>query len=226
MKVLIVEDEKRLAEAIQQILAEQKYSADLAFDGVDGYQYAMEGVYDAVILDVMLPGMDGFTVVKELRDRLNCVPVLMLTAREELSDKVEGLDCGADDYMTKPFEPEELLARLRALTRRQRKVMTEELSYEDLKLNISARMLSAGEKSIHLGFKEYEVMYMLMRNTQGVTSKEQIIGRVWGRGSDAESNNVEAYISFLRKKLNYLNSRVTVGTVRKVGYRLEVKVHD
>ncbi len=221
MRVLIVEDERRLADALCQIMQSQKYGVDAVYDGQDGFDYAMSGQYDVVVLDVMLPGKNGFEVVRALRAQNNAVPVLLLTAREEISDKVTGLDCGADDYMTKPFSPEELLARVRALSRRQGEVQLEELRFEDLCLSLSTRSLSCREKSVTLGFKEFEVLRILLSNPKMIVPKEDLLTKVWGVDSDAEDNNVEAYISFLRKKLTYLGSCAGIGTVRKVGYRLE-----
>jgi len=222
MKILVVEDEVRLADALSQIMKEQKYQVDVANDGIDGLDYAMIGDYDVIILDVMLPGKDGFQIVKELRAAKKQTPVLMLTARDDVHDKITGLDKGADDYMTKPFVPEELLARVRALSRRQGEVVVEELSFDDLTLNVSTNDLYCGEKSIHLGYKEFEILKILMSNQKAIVSKDTLISKVWGDDSEAEDNNVEAYISFLRKKFSYLGSRVNVSTIRKVGYRLEV----
>lgn len=221
MQILIVEDEIRLADTLGQIMIEQKYSVDVVYDGACGLDYAINGSYDVIVLDVMLPKMNGFDVVKALRAAKDKTPVLLLTARDETMDKVTGLDCGADDYMTKPFETDELLARIRALSRRQGDVVIEELTYADLTLNLSTYTLHKGGKSIHLGFKEYEVLKLLMSNPNIILSKETLITRIWGNDSNAEDNNVEAYISFLRKKFFYLDSRVTIGTIRKVGYRLE-----
>ncbi len=221
MRVLIVEDEFRLAEALGQIMAEQKYLADTVHDGINGLEYALSGQYDVIVLDVMLPGKNGFEVARELRKQGISTPVLMLTAREEIQDKVAGLDSGADDYMTKPFSPEELLARLRALSRRQGEVVLEELRFSDLVLNLSACTLHCGAKSVHLGFKEFEVLRLLMANAKAVLPKDELIARVWGLASSAEDNNVEAYISFLRKKIFYLGSGVNIATLRKVGYQLE-----
>ncbi len=221
MRVLIVEDEKRLAEALSQIMKEQHYVVDAVYDGEDGLAYALSVQYDVIVLDVMLPGRNGFDMVRALRANKVATPVLLLTARDELTDKVTGLDCGADDYMTKPFVPEELLARIRALARRQGDVVLEELKYHDLTLSISTRTLCCGQKSVRLGFKEFEVMHLLMANTGIILPKEDLILKVWGADSDAEDNNAEAYISFLRKKLCFLNARVQINTVRKVGYRLE-----
>lgn len=222
MRVLIVEDEKRLAQALGQIMEEQRYNVDMVYDGQDGLDYGLSGQYDVIVLDVMLPKMDGFSVVKKLRENNISVPVLMLTARDEISDKVTGLDCGADDYMTKPFDIGELLARVRALSRRQGEVIGEQLTAGDLTLELSTRCLRRGDKSVRLGFKEFDVLRQLMVHPRAVVPKEDIIARVWGLESDAEDNNVEVYISFLRKKLLFLESNVSIGTVRKVGYYLEV----
>ena len=221
MRILVVEDEVRLAEAISQILKEQKYQTEVANDGIDGLDYAMYGDYDVIILDVMLPGKDGFQIVKELRAAKKQTPIIMLTARDDVHDKVRGLDQGADDYMTKPFDPEELLARVRALSRRQGEVQLEELSFDDLTLGLSTNDLRCGSKSIRLAFKEFEIMRILLSNQKTIVSKETLIRKVWGDDSDAEDNNVEAYISFLRKKISFLGSKVSVVTIRKVGYRLE-----
>ena len=226
MRVLIVEDEQRLAEALCQILIEQKYSAEIVYNGEDGLEYAKNGLYDVIILDVMLPQKTGFEVVRELRQAKNATPVLMLTARDEIGDKVTGLDCGADDYMTKPFSPEELMARVRALTRRQGDVQLEALSFCDLVLSLATYTLSRGVKSVHLGYKEFEVLRILMSNSNQIVPKEELILKVWGAQSEAEDNNVEAYISFLRKKFFFLGSKVTIGTMRKVGYRLEGEPND
>ncbi len=221
MRVLVVEDEVRLADALCQILNEQKYGAEAVYDGADGLDYALSGQYDVIVLDVMLPKKNGFEVVRALRDNKVATPVLLLTARDEISDKVTGLDCGADDYMTKPFSPEELLARIRALSRRQGDVVLKEMEFGDLVLNLSTYDLSCGAKSVRLGFKEFEVLRILMANPKNIVPKEDLITKVWGPDSDAEDNNVEAYISFLRKKFFYLGSMAGIGTVRKVGYRLE-----
>lgn len=223
MNILVVEDEIRLSETIAQLLVEQRYSADIVHNGDDGLEYALSGQYDVVILDVMLPGLDGCEVARRLRQAKNATPVLMLTARSEVSDKVKGLDCGADDYMTKPFAPEELLARVRALSRRQGEVALEELSFHDLVLELSTHDLRRGEKSVRLSLKEFEVLKILLSNPKSVVTKETLISKVWGMESDAEDNNVEAYISFLRKKLAYLGAGVSINTLRKVGYRLEAE---
>ena len=222
MRILIVEDEVRLAETLRQLLVEQRYQADAVYDGADGVDYGLTGQYDLIILDVMLPKVDGFQVAQRLRAAHVSTPILMLTARDEVSDKIAGLDCGADDYMTKPFDTGELMARVRALTRRQGEVLGDQLTLGDLTLDCPARLLSAGERSVRLGFKEFEVLRLLMVNSGAVVTKDTLISKIWGLDSDAEDNNVEVYISFLRKKLTYLNSQVSISTARKVGYFLDV----
>ena len=224
MRILVVEDETRLADALEQILLENNYMVDVAHDGQDGLDYALSGIYDAMILDVMLPKKNGFEIAAEMRRQKNQTPILMLTAKDAIPDKVTGLDSGADDYMTKPFAPEELLARLRAMTRRQGEVVLDEMSFEDLTLNLSTCDLKCGVKSVHLNFKEFEILRLLMANSPQVTTKETLIVKVWGYESGAEDNNVEAYISFLRKKLYFLGSRVGVTVLRKIGYHLEVNM--
>lgn len=226
MRILIVEDEVRLADALGQIMKEVKYITDVVYDGNDGLGYALCGEYDVIVLDVMLPGKNGFEIVRELRKQKNATPVIMLTARDDVRDKITGLDKGADDYMTKPFVPEELLARIRALSRRQGEVVLEELVFSDLTLVLCTNDLWCNGRNIHLGFKEFEILKILMSNPQIIISKEVLITRVWGMDSDVEDNNVEAYISFLRKKFYFLGSGVLIGTIRKVGYRLEAAEHD
>lgn len=222
MHILIVEDEVHLAEALGQIMTEQRYLVDVVYDGADGLDYALTGQYDAILLDVMLPKLDGFEVAKRLRAAHISTPILMLTARDETGDKISGLDCGADDYMTKPFDTGELLARVRALTRRQGEVIGNTVTAGDLTLRLDARCLMCGDNMVRLGFKEFEVMRLLMTNCPAVIPKEDIISKIWGLESEAEDNNVEVYISFLRKKLSFLHSGVSIGTVRKLGYFLEV----
>lgn len=219
MKILVVEDEPRLAEALGQLLRDGGYEADTAADGPGGLALARSGGYDMAVLDVMLPGLDGFGVCRALRAEGSPLPILMLTARSGVADKVEGLDCGADDYMTKPFAPEELLARIRALARRQGETPAPEaLSFADLRLELATHTLSRGEKSVQLSPKEFDLLRLLMQKPGSVCPKGAILDRLWG---GAEDNNVEAYISFLRKKFFYLGSRAGIATLRKVGYRLE-----
>lgn len=223
MRVLIVEDEIRLADALAQILKENKIMVDVVYDGKDGYEYALTNIYDVIILDLMLPLMNGFEVSKKLRDEKIQTPILILTAKYSTTDKVTGLDYGADDYMTKPFESDELLARLRALTRRHGEIQLNEATFGDLSLNLSTGDLHCKGKSTHLNFKESEILKILMANTGGAITKDDLIVKVWGYDSDATDNNVEAYISFIRKKLNFLGSNVIITALRKMGYRLEEK---
>ena len=223
MRVLIIEDEVRLASTLQDLLDMNGYTADVCHDGESGLDNALSGIYDVVLLDVMLPKMDGFTVLRNLRAAGNAVPVLMLTARSELSDRVEGLDCGADYYLTKPFEPKELLACIRALTRRQPELRSSDtVEFGDLKLDKSAFTLSCGNRQLRLSRKEFDMMELLMRNRDMVLTKETLLLKIWGYESDAEDNNVEVYVSFLRKKLDHLRSKVKIKTIRMVGYCLEV----
>lgn len=221
MRILIVEDEKRLADALYQILLEQKYMADVVYDGNDGLEYGLSGIYDLIILDIMIPYRDGFQVAYELRKSKIETPILMLTAKDTVSDKVNGLDKGADDYMTKPFAPEELTARIRALTRRKGEVVVDEISFDDFSFNASTNILSKGTKSVHLNFKEAEILKLLLSKPDVLISKDEIITKVWGYDSDAGSNNVEAYISFLRRKLAFINSNSEIKAIKKMGYRLE-----
>lgn len=219
MKVLVVEDEPRLAEALVQLLRDGGYEADAAGDGPAGLALARQGGYGAAVLDVMLPGLDGFGVCRALREEGNPLPILMLTARAGVADKVEGLDCGADDYMTKPFAPEELLARIRALARRQGEAPAPAGPvFADLRLDTSSHTLRRGEKSVQLSPKEFELLRLLMARAGAVCPKGEILEQLWG---GAEDNNLEAYVSFLRKKFFYLGSRASIATLRKVGYRLE-----
>ncbi len=221
MRILIVDDEVRLADSIGELMKSQKYSVDIVYDGRDGLAYAESGIYDAIILDIMLPAINGFEIVKQLRKKKINTPVILLTARDDTSDKVHGLDCGADDYLTKPFQADELLARVRAISRRQGDVVIDELKFRDLTLNLSNYTLFCGEKSIHIGFKEFEILKILMSNPNIIIQKEDLLTKIWGYDSNAEYNNVEVYISFLRKKMSFLGSRVTIATVRRIGYHLE-----
>ncbi|MBB6019664.1 DNA-binding response OmpR family regulator [Paenibacillus sp. JGP012] len=223
MRILIAEDEVHLAEAVSQILKKNNYSVDMVHDGRSGLDYAQSGIYDLLLLDIMMPEMDGISVLKTLRSEGNHTPVILLTAKGELSDKVSGLDYGADDYIAKPFATEELLARIRAALRRKGEVIPEDgLRFGDIELNTTQLKLSVQGKEIKLNLKENELLELLITRKQAITSKEQIIEKLWGFDSDVEYNNVEVYISFLRKKLTFLNSAVRINTIRGVGYVLEV----
>lgn len=225
MNILIVEDEKRLADALSHILLEQKYKVDVVYDGQDGLDYGESGIYDCIILDVMLPSMNGFDVCTNLRKKKITTPVLMLTAKDTISDKVTGLDAGADDYMTKPFSPDELLARLRVLTRRRGEVILDEMKYHDITLHIDLSKLSCANsaKTIHLNFKECEMLKIFMSKPEVIISKQDLITKIWGYDSDAGDNNVEAYISFLRKKLAFVGSSTQILSAKKLGYKLTCK---
>ncbi|MBF0779721.1 MULTISPECIES: response regulator transcription factor [unclassified Granulicatella] len=223
MKILIVEDEKRLADTLKQMFIEENYLVDVVYDGQDAYDYLTSDTYDAAILDVMLPKMTGIQVVSLLRKENNATPILMLTAKDQVEDKVRGLDSGADDYLTKPFQKEELLARIRSISRRKGEVINDDIHYVDITLSQKTQVLECGVKSVRLGPKEFEIMRLLLINQNQILPKEDLILRVWGFDSDAEDNNVEVYISFLRKKLQFLSSKVTISTARKVGYFLEEK---
>lgn len=222
MQILIVEDEVSLARAIKRILEQKGYFADMVHDGLSGIEYAKGMPYHLIILDVMLPKMDGFEVVRKLRrDGIN-TPILMLTARTATADKVTGLNYGADDYMTKPFEPEELLARVGALTRRTGEVIVDTLSFEDLTLDLQSALLHCGDESVQLSRKEFEVLKTFLYQPSMTIPTDTLINNVWGIESEATDNNVEVYISFIRKKLKFLHSRVGIKKLQKIGYRLEV----
>lgn len=220
MKVLVVEDDVRLASALAHILEEADWQTDVAHDGQCGRDFALQQTYDVIILDVMLPKINGFDVVADLRRAGVSTPVLLLTARDAVPDKIRGLDSGADDYMTKPFAPAELLAHLRALTRRRGEVEFESIYAFDLSLDLEQRELSCEQTSIHLSAKEFALARALMGNAGKTVPKANIIEKVWGADAQVEDNNLEAYVSFLRKKLRYLNSTASIETIRGVGYRL------
>lgn len=222
MKLLLVEDEKLLAEPLTAILKKNNYAVDNAYDGEFGLDCALAGTYDAILLDIMLPKMNGLEVLQEFRKENKTTPVIMLTARGEISDRIQGLDTGADDYIPKPFAAEELLARIRAVCRRQGEVGAPdgELIFGDLSLHPLLLRLSSGTAEVTLTLKESQLMEYLMRNAPMILSKERIIEKLWGYDSEAEDNHVEVYISFLRKKLVHIDSAVSIVTVRGVGYKL------
>lgn len=222
MRALIVEDEPRLADTVRDLLEMDGYTVDVRHDGESGLDDALTGIHDLCVLDVMLPKMDGFEVLRRLRAAGSALPVLLLTARSELSDRVEGLDSGADYYLTKPFEPRELRACVRALARRQPGLRdVDRIEYGDLRLEQDSSMLSCGERSVKLSRKEHDLMELLMRNEGRVLTKEALLVKVWGYETDVEENSVEVYISFLRRKLSHLRSTVRIRTIRMAGYRLE-----
>ena len=224
MRILLVEDEVALSDALVQIFHKNKYIVDACYDGESGLDNALSGIYDIIVLDVMLPRMNGLDVLREIRKNKLTMPVLLLTAKDTVQDKVSGLDVGADDYMTKPFSSEELLARIRSLYRRNANVIFENvLTWSDLTLNLSTYELFCGKNSFKLGLKEFSMMELFLKNGSRILSKETLIVKIWGYESDAENNNVEVYVSFLRKKLAHMKSKVAIKTVRGVGYCLEEK---
>ncbi len=223
MQILVVEDDTRLAQALSHILEESGYHVDTVDNGQAGYEYGRSEVYDAIILDVMLPGLNGYQVATALRRDGISTPLLMLTAKSTVQDKVVGLDSGADAYMTKPFSPAELMANLRAITRRRGEVMFETLTAGDLSLNLKSSDLACADNTIHLTYKEFLLTKILMEASPHVVAKDVLISKVWGVESSADDNNVEAYISFIRKKLKFLKSETKLETLRKVGYRLRME---
>lgn len=220
MKLLVVEDEKMLADSLKLLLEERDFQVDTAYDGEDGLAYAETGVYDLIILDVMMPKLNGYQVARRLRQKRTSTPILMLTARSELMDRVEGLNSGADYYLTKPFDSRELLACVNALLRRQGSEV-DELSYGNTSLDLESGTLNCGENSLRLSAREFDVMRLLMQSKENNLSKEQILSRVWGFDSEAVENHVEVYVGFLRKKLKNIGSNVSIVAARRLGYHLE-----
>ncbi|MCC8169837.1 MAG: response regulator transcription factor [Oscillospiraceae bacterium] len=223
MRILVIEDEVHLAEALSHILKKNNYIVDISNDGESGLDNALSDIYDVILLDIMLPKMDGITVLKNIRAEGLDVPVLLLTAKGEISDKVRGLDSGADDYLAKPFNTEELLARVRAMCRRRGVIANSNnlLCFGDITLNTSTLNLSTEKGEINLTLKEFELLEYLILHKNIVAQKEQIIEKLWGFDSEAKANHVEVYVSFLRKKLKFVHSDVSISTVRGVGYILK-----
>lgn len=226
MNILIVEDEETLACAVAAILKQNGYVTDVVNDGLGAIQYARGMEYHLIILDVMLPTLDGFEVVRILRKNKVFTPILMLTARSSIQDKVMGLNLGADDYLTKPFDSEELLARVSALTRRKGEMMIDHVAFEDLRLDLRNSTLYCIEENVQLTRKEFEVLRLLMSNPSMTYSNDLLIGNIWGFDSDITDNNVAVYISMLRKKLHYLHSCVSIVNIQGIGYRLGVRKQD
>lgn len=223
MRLLLVEDEERMAQALTAILRQDGYEVDHYADGTSGLDAALTGIYDIMVLDVMLPGMNGFEIAKHVRQEGLRTPILMLTAKSELDDKVTGLDNGADDYLTKPFMTRELLARLRALTRRSTNAdpVDDSLHYGDIVLRSDSTLeCTTTSQSVRLGEKEYRILEYMLANQGRILSREQLALKIWGYESDSEYNNVEVYMSFTRKKLNYIGARTAIKAVRGLGYEL------
>lgn len=223
MKLLLAEDEQSLSKALTVILEHNGYTVDVVYDGIEALEYLKMGEYDGVIMDIMMPRMDGMTALRKIREQRNLVPILMLTAKSEVDDKVAGLDNGANDYLTKPFASKELLARIRAMTRTQTMAVTSKLQFGNISLDQATKELSSPSGNFHLANKEFQVMELLMSNPKNVISTERIMEKVWGYDSDTELNVVWAYISYLRKKLTALNADIQIKATRNTGYSLEVK---
>ena len=223
MRVLLVEDEKGISSAICEMLKKENFAVDPVYTGTDGLDWALSGIYDAIILDVMLPEMDGFQVLKKMRSQGVRTPVCMLTARSGLEDRVMGLESGADYYLPKPFQMAELIACLRAITRRKEDVPVMELAFGDVALNQQEAKLicRATDQEVKLGAKEYQLMEMFLRNPRQILPKETLFDRVWGYESDAEYGNLEVYLSFLRKKMAFVGSKLKIKASRGIGYSLE-----
>lgn len=222
MRILLAEDERSLSRAVVALLERSNYAVDAVYDGVEALEYLASGNYDALILDIMMPRLDGLSVLKKLRQQGNPIPVLILTAKSEIDDKVEGLDSGANDYLTKPFSTRELLARLRAITRTNSNQVSSSLRFGNVTLDQTSYELSAPGGSYRLANKEYQMMELLMINPGQTISTERFLEKIWGYDTEAELNVVWVYISYLRKKLAALNANVRIQAARNVGYRLEV----
>ena len=222
MKILIIEDEKILADSLKTLLESKGFEVEAVYDGETGKDYALLGIYDLLILDVMMPKKDGYEVASQVRSQRCSTPILMLTAKSEVEDRIRGLNSGADYYLTKPFYTAELLACINALLRRQGN-QVDELVFGNTSLDLSSSKLICGEKSVRLSAKEFDVMRFLMQSRDRNLSKETLLARVWGYDSNAVENHVEVYIGFLRKKLKSIGSDVSIEAIRRLGYHLEVK---
>lgn len=217
----MVEDEKGLADGLKTLLEKEGFSVDVIYDGISGLDYALSNIYDLIILDIMLPKLNGLEILREIRRQKIEVPVLMLTAKSEMEDIIKGLDCGADDYLTKPFNSGEFLARVRAHTRRKIEYVDTSLVFGDIRLNRNTLELCRGNSSIKLGSKEFQLMECLIINSRRIVPRDMLCEKVWGPEDITEYNNVEVYISFLRKKLLHLHSDVQIRATRNVGYSIE-----
>lgn len=220
MKILIIEDEKLLADSLEMLLSHKGFATEAVYDGISGRDYAETGIYDLLILDVMMPGLNGYEVAKQVREKRVTTPILMLSAKSALEDRIAGLNAGADYYLTKPFDTKELLACINAILRRQGSEVNE-LTMGNTSLDLSTSMLVCGEKSVRLSAKEFDVMRLLMQAKDRNLSKEIILTRVWGFDSNAVENSVEVYVGFLRKKLKSIGSNVRIEALRRLGYHLE-----
>lgn len=225
MKLLLIEDEKLLSDTIKAILTAKGFEVEAVYDGETGAEYAETGIYDLLILDVMMPGMDGYQVAREVRAKRCAVPILMLTAKSDVTDRVAGLNAGADYYLTKPFDTRELLACINALLRRQG-AQVDQLTYGNTELDLSSSVLRCGANSVRLSAREFDVMRFLLQSGGRNLSKEVLLSRIWGFDSNAVENHVEVYVGFLRKKLQSIGSNLRIEAVRRLGYHLEVVDDD
>lgn len=224
MKILIIEDEYSLADAIAETLKKEKFTVKIITDGEEGENEALTNIYDLILLDVMLPHKDGFEILSTLKKEKIETPVIMLTAKSEISDKLNGLENGADDYITKPFHMRELIARVKIILKRKTKIEdTNIIEYGDLKLDLKNGKMTSGDNEIQISGKELDLLEILLINKNQIINREKLADKIWGYDSDAEYNNVEVYISFLRKKLKLLKSKVKIKAVRGIGYKLEVE---
>ncbi|MGI5899255.1 MAG: response regulator transcription factor [Christensenellales bacterium] len=221
MKILVIEDEVLLANSIKKLLEGKGFEVEAVYDGEDGAEYAELGVYDLLILDIMMPKLGGYEVARRVRAKRCATPILMLTAKSALEDRVEGLNAGADYYLTKPFDSRELLACINALLRRQGNQVNE-LVFGNTSLDLESCLLVCGEKSVRLSAREFDIMRFLLQAQDRILSKEVILSRVWGYDSNAVENHVEVYVGFLRKKLASIGSNVRIEALRRLGYHLEV----
>jgi DNA-binding response OmpR family regulator len=220
MRVLIADDERTLVELLKEILKREGIDADAVYNGLDAVDSAVTGQYDLIVLDIMMPKMNGFEAIKEIRKQKVAAPVLFLSARSETVDKVDGLNFGADDYLTKPFAAAEFLARTKALLRRQAGYVSDELTFCDTTLDRNTFVLRSGDQEIKLGNTEFKILEILMSNPKIIVRKERLVEKVWGWDNEAEYNNAEVYVSFIRKKLAAIGARIGIKAVRGVGYRL------
>ena len=223
MNILLIEDDENLSSVLSALLEEDGHIVDAAYDGVEGLYFGGKSTYDVIILDVLLPKINGNDVIKMLRNQGVATPTIMLSALSDIRDKVKGLDSGADDYLTKPFAPEELLARLRSMSRRQGEVIVDEVKFSGLILNLSTHTLASSSKSIQLNNKECRMMELFIKSPNIIIPKETLFAKIWGLNSEVNDNTVEAYVSFLRKKLFHIhmNDAIQISTIRSVGYKLE-----
>ena len=222
MKILLVEDEKLLADALCALLRSKGFQVETAYDGISGAEYAELGIYDLLILDVMMPGLDGLQLARRVRSKHCAVPILMLTAKSDVADRIEGLNAGADYYLTKPFDTRELLACINALLRRQG-AQVDQMVFGNTELDLSTGILHCGDREVRLSAREFDVMRLLLQMGEKNLSKETLLARVWGYDSNAVENHVEVYVGFLRKKLTSIGSNVRIEALRRLGYHLEVR---